>query len=378
MLAGVCSERVLFISEADWIPGRGRPVSHRMRIGEYEIVFANISFHRFSASGVQKPHLIFEETARGALSLMSELGVGAVIGDCVDVMILRTVCRAAGLPDFTAAMFSLEVSLKQYRQVGLQLAAVYGGNPAREALGGNTVWLSICKELTPGLTAHGIAGDNILYFPSCTFVQGIMSPDAEKVISRIKSHEVGGKRAGGGILAAGIFNRDFAVFVRACGRLGIEADIITDLTASMAYMGKKEASRFAESLEENGRVRVRDRMPQSDYLAWISAAAAVVVPLRHIGHVAGHLTIANAQRFGVPVIAADVPAARDFIEDGKTGFLYEPRSSESLAERIEFVMNNPAAVAAVTRAGRMSEAEISADTKKSFEKALKKMTGYGM
>ena len=45
---------------------------------------------------------------------------------------------------------------------------------------------------------------------------------------------------------------------------------------------------------------------------------------------------------GRPVIASDVPGCRDIVQDGVNGYIVPPYSSESLATKMEFMIQNPA------------------------------------
>lgn len=54
------------------------------------------------------------------------------------------------------------------------------------------------------------------------------------------------------------------------------------------------------------------------------------------------LTVIEAMGCGTPVIAGDVPAVHDMIEDGKNGLLVNPRDPHALAESIESLLGDPA------------------------------------
>jgi glycosyltransferase involved in cell wall biosynthesis len=50
----------------------------------------------------------------------------------------------------------------------------------------------------------------------------------------------------------------------------------------------------------------------------------------------------EAQTLGRPVVAYDVGGVRDWLEDGRTGFLVEPGDAAGLAEKLGFLARNPA------------------------------------
>lgn len=48
-------------------------------------------------------------------------------------------------------------------------------------------------------------------------------------------------------------------------------------------------------------------------------------------------TVIEAYAYGKPVIASDIGCFPELVEDGKTGFLFEPKNAEALADKIEFL-----------------------------------------
>jgi glycosyltransferase involved in cell wall biosynthesis len=66
----------------------------------------------------------------------------------------------------------------------------------------------------------------------------------------------------------------------------------------------------------------------SDVRPFIASATCVVLPSYREG---APRTLIEAAAMGRPLIATDVPGCRSVVEDGVTGFLCRPRSSESLA-----------------------------------------------
>ena len=54
------------------------------------------------------------------------------------------------------------------------------------------------------------------------------------------------------------------------------------------------------------------------------------------------LVVPEAQGCGCPVISTDLPAVRDLVESGVTGFLVRPGDSEALAKKIDDVLSLPA------------------------------------
>jgi glycosyltransferase involved in cell wall biosynthesis len=61
---------------------------------------------------------------------------------------------------------------------------------------------------------------------------------------------------------------------------------------------------------------------------------------------------------GLPVLASDLPPARQFLVEGQNGYLFAPPSAAQLAERVAHLLRDPAKCQLLGRAGRrMIEAE---------------------
>lgn len=66
---------------------------------------------------------------------------------------------------------------------------------------------------------------------------------------------------------------------------------------------------------------------------------------------------AAAMTAGVPVVASDLPAAREFIQDNRTGFLCRPGEPHTLAIRIRTAMETPGVAGRCAAAARQRAAE---------------------
>ena len=49
------------------------------------------------------------------------------------------------------------------------------------------------------------------------------------------------------------------------------------------------------------------------------------------------LVIAEAMARGLPVLASDIGAIKDLVEDGVTGFLFPPNDPRALSDRIDYL-----------------------------------------
>jgi D-inositol-3-phosphate glycosyltransferase len=98
------------------------------------------------------------------------------------------------------------------------------------------------------------------------------------------------------------------------------------------------------------RCGVQDRVefvpPQPHHLlsSWYRAADAVVMPSRSE---AFGLVALEAAACGVPVVAGAVGGLQSLVEDGRTGFLVDPRDPAALADRLQRLLDDPVLAAAV-------------------------------
>jgi D-inositol-3-phosphate glycosyltransferase len=74
-----------------------------------------------------------------------------------------------------------------------------------------------------------------------------------------------------------------------------------------------------------------------DVEVYFKAADVLILPYKYIFQ-SGILFLAF--NFGLPVIATDVGSLREFIIDGKTGFLCKPEDPDDLAEKINIYYNS--------------------------------------
>ena len=135
---------------------------------------------------------------------------------------------------------------------------------------------------------------------------------------------------GGYMICVGSSKRDWNTLVQAY--LKLNADI------ALRMVGRVE-KRLANipGVEQLPHVPVREMARQ------IHNAAFAVLPLESFNYSYGQMTLMQQMALGKCVIAARVPSLVDYIEDGKTALMYEPCDAEDLAEKLRFVIENPAA-----------------------------------
>jgi glycosyltransferase involved in cell wall biosynthesis len=66
------------------------------------------------------------------------------------------------------------------------------------------------------------------------------------------------------------------------------------------------------------------------------------------------ITILEAMRAGLPVVATDVDGVREAVDDGVTGFLVPRQDTPALRDRVQLLLNNAALRANMGAAGRKS------------------------
>ena len=92
-----------------------------------------------------------------------------------------------------------------------------------------------------------------------------------------------------------------------------------------------------EALELGDSVKIIEEMPEADLPAMYAAADVAISICSSDGTPVSVLEAMAAQ---TPIVAGDLPSLREWVEDGKSGFLVAPRDADALAARlIELVQN---------------------------------------
>lgn len=109
-----------------------------------------------------------------------------------------------------------------------------------------------------------------------------------------------------GVVSIGFSNRDYGFLIKTFEELPYDLKIYAD-----------HDEVYADNIVMTGEVlgkRVGDVLNKTKLL---------VIPLQDRNISAGQLTVLHAMQLGVPVVATDSDGIRDFIEDGKNGYLVE-------------------------------------------------------
>jgi glycosyltransferase involved in cell wall biosynthesis len=114
-----------------------------------------------------------------------------------------------------------------------------------------------------------------------------------------------------------------------------QLEIVGSLEVAPAYVADLRRSITALGLGD--RVYLRGRLTDAEVAAALSASHALIL----LSYEGFGIAFLEAMSFGLPVIAANVGAAPDLIDEGVTGFLVDPLDPRAVARRIE-LLSDPA------------------------------------
>ncbi len=112
--------------------------------------------------------------------------------------------------------------------------------------------------------------------------------------------------------------------------------IIGDGTALPGLRQRVIEDKLTEHFYFSGWVR------QEELARYLSASDIGLVILPDILSARGRVTLKEFEYWacGIPVIAPQLPALEEVVEEGKTGFFYQPGNPKSLAQKIVFLIEN--------------------------------------
>jgi len=138
---------------------------------------------------------------------------------------------------------------------------------------------------------------------------------------------------------------------------------------TLAVVGGNPAERL-EALKERARelgleerIHFFGQLPRGRVFEIVAFSRIALIPLA-AGHVEGDrytcpLKMLEAMQLGVPVLAADTPALRSFIDDGENALLYPAGDVDALAERIDRLLRDQDLAARLSANARRLAAEFS-------------------
>jgi glycosyltransferase involved in cell wall biosynthesis len=125
--------------------------------------------------------------------------------------------------------------------------------------------------------------------------------------------------------------------------------LLRDLTDLTLVIGTGARPRFARELRRlaarlgiEERIEWRHRLHPSEVASWLAHAELSVAPLadcpRNVRQGCCPLKILESMAVGTPVVASDLPAVREIVEDGVTGRLVVPDRPSELARAIRLLL----------------------------------------
>ncbi len=88
-------------------------------------------------------------------------------------------------------------------------------------------------------------------------------------------------------------------------------------------------------------VTVLPHQSPADGRLLMRAATIVVAPFKDTDLACGPTIVLDALAMGIPVVATDVNACRDYLEDGASGLLTPPGDADALADAVDQLMRDP-------------------------------------
>ena len=129
------------------------------------------------------------------------------------------------------------------------------------------------------------------------------------------------------LLCIGYAKRDWDTLIRAYGL--IDTDVTLRLIGHVEdkYKGVKGVEQLPF-------------IPINELKEQIEGAVAGVLPLESFNYSFGQMTLLQQMALGKCVIAANVPSLRDYVINGETAIMYEPKNPDDLAEKIGLVLSD--------------------------------------
>jgi glycosyltransferase involved in cell wall biosynthesis len=166
-------------------------------------------------------------------------------------------------------------------------------------------------------------------------------------------------------------NKDYAIYA---GRLGEEKGLKTLLhawkklpKAKLKILGsgpsENELKHIADALQLNN-VEFLGLQPHKQCIDFIRKARFLIMP--SLWYETFGLTMIEAFACGKPVIASNLGAMAELVEDGKTGLLFEPCNADDLAEKLLFLWNHDNAVKVMSENAR-SEFEAKYTSERNYQ-----------
>jgi glycosyltransferase involved in cell wall biosynthesis len=170
------------------------------------------------------------------------------------------------------------------------------------------------------LARFGVSAGSIAVVP-CGLASVAPRPNLESLGIVRRFHEQG--RVVLGCVGSVTSNKNQTIVVRAVGRAGGR------LAAVIVGEGRERLARAIRDARASGDVHLAGFQPDGD--AWVASFDVLVAPSFTEGQ---GLVVLEAFRAGVPVVASDIAPFRALVEEGRTGWLFDPRDVASLLDAL--------------------------------------------
>jgi colanic acid/amylovoran biosynthesis glycosyltransferase len=131
--------------------------------------------------------------------------------------------------------------------------------------------------------------------------------------------------------------------------------ISTNPTTRIRYRIVGEGSERRNLTAQIGRlglatiVELLGAQPTTEVVRWMNASHVFMLPSRTEGT---PTVLLEAQASGMPVLATDVGGVVDIVGDGRSGFVVASEDANALTERLQYLLDHPAAWPTMGRQGR--------------------------
>jgi len=147
------------------------------------------------------------------------------------------------------------------------------------------------------------------------------------------------------ILSIGSSKRDYGTLFAAVD--GLKVKLRTRMASGWNPHNVLGARRIPQNVE------VMQRCSFTQLREWYARSRFVVVPLRPtLEFTAGITSALEASATGKAVVATDTPGMREYVRDGETGILVEPRNPSALRNAIQRLLDDPQEAIAMGQRGR--------------------------
>ncbi len=112
-----------------------------------------------------------------------------------------------------------------------------------------------------------------------------------------------------------------------------------EIDCDLVYVGDGVARRDIEL--QDGNARFTGWLPRSEALNWLRTARALILP--SLWYETQGMVVLEAAAMGVPAVVADTSAARDLVEDGRSGLWFHGGDVKSLRTAMQQLNSTPVA-----------------------------------